>query len=68
MFKSKKTKHEISVFCFQNNSDFLEEPYGHQNKIESPSYDKRGAAGGDKRADTVQPTCTYLEEASSYFI
>ena len=24
--------------------------------------------GGDKGADTVQPTCTYLEEASSYFI
>ena len=65
MFKSKKTKHEISIFCFQNNSEFLEEPYGQQNKNESPSYHKRR---GDKEADTVQPTCTYLEEAGSYFI
>ena len=70
MFKSKKTKHEISIFCFQNNSEFLEEPYGQQNKNESPSYHKRGGGGVIRRLilDTVQPTCTYLEEAGSYFI
>ena len=46
MFKSKKCKHEISIFCFQNNSDFLEGPYGHQNKNDSPSDHKLGMIRG----------------------